>query len=65
MSDGVCGNCQGTWRNNHCLDCGATLGEIAAAAERPGGPDALLLNLKRQGLTERGGKVIHPSEPSE
>ena len=62
MSDGVCGNCEGTWRNNECLDCGATLGEIAAASERPGGPAALLLNLKRHGLAERGGRIIHPRE---
>lgn len=57
MSDKVCGNCQGTWRENHCLDCGAALGEIAAAAERPGGPAAALLQLRRQSM--RGGRIIH------
>lgn len=56
----VCGNCGGTWVNNACLDCGATLAMIAAATERPGGPAALLLSLLRAALAERGGKIIHP-----
>ena len=60
MSSKVCGNCGGSWAHNTCLDCGATLAMIAAAAERPGGPAALLLNLLREGVAERGGKVIHP-----
>ena len=36
-----------------CLDCGATIKNIADAIERPGGPVALLLNLLRAGAKER------------
>jgi len=61
----VCGNCGGTWVNNVCLDCGATLRMIAAASERPGGPAALLLNLLRHALAERGSLTIHHPIPEE
>lgn len=64
MSDQVCGNCQGTWRNDVCLDCGAMLIEIAKAAERPNSIAALVLRLRRQDLAERGGRIIHSSQPS-
>jgi len=60
MSEMTCGNCGGTWVNNVCLDCGATLAMIAAASERPDGPAALLLNMLRHALAERGGLTIHP-----
>jgi hypothetical protein len=49
----VCGNCGGDWTGTACLDCGATIKNIADAIERPGGPAALLLNLLRAGAKER------------
>jgi hypothetical protein len=59
MSDKVCGNCGGTWRGYRCLDCGATLAEIAASAEDPGGPATDMLNQRRRSLQARGGRIIH------
>ena len=58
-SEKVCENCGGDWVGTACLDCGATLGMIADAAERPGGPAALLLNMLRHSAKERG-KQIRP-----
>ena len=52
-SPGVCGNCGGTWAGSACLDCGATLANIADATKHPGGPAALLLELLRHGALMR------------